>query len=330
MAAEHFETDRDGCGSLTAFRDEVVETTKRCSSKSPDSAPPNKSPRMEDQFHSTQTSAVVEQPAETDQSEVQADNTDGSSDPIVNPTTRRKSFRRATVTRRSLPALPNQYQILCRSISTSSSQQERLEKLMEASMKLALERTGDSLQSVPNASLESFHKQVEHMQKEWKSLAQTISSDSSSESSRDPLVQRAMEKVRKAIESIQTESEGWEALLEKHRTKAQELEREVERGMQTGVPLDSTSVAQSSQYLLIQNKPDYHSLLRRQQPLLNTVSLIMDTQIKMVRQLVFIKEQAQILVKETSARMASEAGLQDLSPDIMKKLMSLPLSSTTA
>lgn len=80
----------------------------------------------------------------------------------------------------------------------------------------------------------------------------------------------------------------------------------------------------------------------------------MDTQIKMVRQLVFIKEQAQLLVKETSARMgkvfvfgsdvlilqwnanatfswtASEAGLQDLSPDIMKKLMSLPLSSTTA
>lgn len=52
------------------------------------------------------------------------------------------------------------------------------------------------------------------------------------------------------------------------------LFREVERGMQTGVPLDSTSVAQSSQYHLIQNKPDYHSLLRRQQPLLNTVSLI--------------------------------------------------------
>lgn len=80
----------------------------------------------------------------------------------------------------------------------------------------------------------------------------------------------------------------------------------------------------------------------------------MDTQIKMVRQLVFIKEQAQLLVKETSARLgkffvfgsdvlisqwnanvtfswtAAEAGLQDLSPDIMKKLMSLPLSSTTA
>lgn len=102
--------------------------------------------------------------------------------------------------------------------------------------------------------------------------------------------------------SIQTESEGWEALLEKHRTKAQELERwtcllwltiiavlmeccvyifiyvfffrEVERGMQMGVPLDSTSVAQSSQYHLIQNKPDYHTLLRRQLPLLNTVSLI--------------------------------------------------------
>lgn len=65
---------------------------------------------MDDQFYSTQTSAGVEQPAETDQSEVQADNTDASSNPTVNPTTRRKSFRRATITRRSLPALPNQYQ----------------------------------------------------------------------------------------------------------------------------------------------------------------------------------------------------------------------------
>lgn len=50
--------------------------------------------------------------------------------------------------------------------------------------------------------------------------------------------------------------------------------RKVEQGLQTGVPLDPTSVAQSSQYHFIQKKPDYHSLLRRQRPLLNTMSMI--------------------------------------------------------
>lgn len=50
--------------------------------------------------------------------------------------------------------------------------------------------------------------------------------------------------------------------------------RKVEQGLQTGVPLDPTSVALSSQYHFIQKKPDYHSLLRRQQPLLNTMSMI--------------------------------------------------------
>lgn len=89
--------------------DKVEETAKRCSSTSPDSAPPHKSPRIEDQFPTTQTSNV-EEPSGMDQNEVQADNTDESSDHAANPATRRKSFRRATMTRRSLPALPNQYQ----------------------------------------------------------------------------------------------------------------------------------------------------------------------------------------------------------------------------
>lgn len=96
--------------SFSALCIKVVETGKRCSTPSPDLAPPYKSPRIDDQFPTTQTSAVVEQPTETDRSEVQVDNTDGFSDATVNPTTRRKSFRRATVTRRSLPALQNQYQ----------------------------------------------------------------------------------------------------------------------------------------------------------------------------------------------------------------------------
>lgn len=56
--------------------------------------------------------------------------------------------------------------------------------------------------------------------------------------------------------------------------------RKVEQGQQTGVPLDSTSLAQSSQYLFIQSKPDYHSLLCRQQPMLHTVEMIVSFEIR--------------------------------------------------
>ncbi|KAM9346414.1 kinetochore-associated protein DSN1 homolog [Symphorus nematophorus] len=265
---------------------------------------------------------------------MQTENTEGPSSPTVSPTARRKSWRRATITRRSLPALPNPYQVLCRSISTSLSQQERLEKLMEASMRLAIERTQNSLQSVPKTSLESFQKQVEHIQKEWGCLAKTIDGEpqghqlhAGSASSRDPAVQRAMEKVQKAINRLQAERESWEALLNKHRSKAEEMERKVEQSQERGVSLDSTSVAQSSQYHFIQSKPDYHGLLRRQQPMLHTMTMIMDTQCKMVRELLSIKEQSQLLVKETSQRLAAEAGFQDLPPDPIRNLMAAPLSS---
>lgn len=89
--------------------DKVEGTAKRCSSTSPDSAPPHKSPRIEDQVPTTQT-WNGEEPSETDQNEGKADHTDESSDPAANPATRRKSLRRATLTRRSLPVLPSQYQ----------------------------------------------------------------------------------------------------------------------------------------------------------------------------------------------------------------------------
>ncbi|XP_042360308.1 kinetochore-associated protein DSN1 homolog [Plectropomus leopardus] len=252
----------------------------------------------------------------------------------LKPTARRKSWRRATITRRSLPALPNPYQVLCRSISPSLSPQERLEKLMDASMRLAIERTQDSLQSVPNTSLEAFKKQVEVLQKEWGHLAKSIRDEHQSHqlpacAASDSAVQRAMQKVQKAINRLQAESESWEALLNKHQSKAEELERKVEQGQERGISLDSTSVAQSSQYHFIQSKPDYHSLLCRQQPMLHTMAMIMDTQNKMVRKLLSIKEQSQLVVKETSGRLAAEAGFQDLPPDPIRNLMALPLSSTT-
>lgn len=203
-------------------------------------------------------------------------------------------------------------------------------------MRLAIERTQNSLQSVPNTSLESFQKQVEQMQKEWGCLAKSIRNEPGDHhlpdraaSSNDPAVRRAMEKVQKAINRLQAESESWEALLNKHRSKAEELERKVEQGQEGGVSLDSTSVAQSSQYHFIQSKPDYHGLLCRQQPMLHTMAMIMDTQSKMVRELLSIKEQSQLLVKKTSGRLAAEAGFQDLSPDLIRNLMAAPLSSAT-
>ncbi|XP_037647040.1 kinetochore-associated protein DSN1 homolog [Sebastes umbrosus] len=337
MAEKHSEAERESCGSVAVDDnvtqnevDSVKQTSlKSCSSTSPSTAPPNKSP-------TTQRTDAGEGQSETDKLEMQTDNKEGPSSPTGNPTARRKSWRRATITRRSLPALPNPYQVLCRSIPASLSQQERLEKLMEASMRLAIERTQNSLQTVPNASPESFQKQVEHMQKEWGCLAKSIRSERGGDqpparaaSSSDPVVQKAMEKVQKAINRLQAESESWEALLNKHRSKAEELKRKVEQGQEQGVSLDSTSVAQSSQYHFIQSKPDYHGLLSRQQPMLHTMTMIMDTQSKMVRELLSIKEQSQLLVKETSGRLAAEAGFQDLSPDFIRNFMAAPLSSAT-
>ncbi|KAK1877627.1 Kinetochore-associated protein DSN1 like [Dissostichus eleginoides] len=284
---------------------------------SPSTVPPNKSRR-------TNTPTTSTPDAGEGQSEM-----DNSS-----PTARRKSWRRATITRRSLPALPHPYQVLSRSISASLPQQERLEKLMEASMKMAIERTQNWLQSVPNSSLESFQKQVEHMEKDWGHLTKSIrkepgNDELSAKAASDPAVHRAREKFQKAINKLQAESESWEALLNKHRSKAEELEKKVEQGQEGGISLDSASVAQSSQYHCIQSKPDYNALLCRQQPMLHTMTMIMDTQSKMVKELLSIKEQSQLLVKETSGRLAAEAGVQDISPDFIRNFMAAPLPSTT-
>ncbi|XP_051245278.1 kinetochore-associated protein DSN1 homolog isoform X2 [Dicentrarchus labrax] len=334
MAEKHFEAGgEEGFGSVVVA-DTQSEKSKRCSSTSPSTAPPHKSPRTDFTSSTTQMSDAGEGHSETDKQEMLTENTEGPSSLTVSPTARRKSWRRATITRRSLPVLPNPYQVLCRGISVSLSQKERLEKLMEASMRLAIERTQNNLQSVPKTSLESFQKQVERIQKEWGCLANSIRSEPQghqvpASAASDPAVLRAMAKVQKAIKRLQAESESWEALLNKHRSKAEELERKVEQGQEGGVSLDSTSVAQSSQYHIIQNKPDYHGLLCRQQPMFHTMAMIMDTQCKMVRELLSIKEQSQLLVKETSGRLAAEAGFQDLSPDLIRILMGAPLSSAT-
>ncbi|KAF3700048.1 Kinetochore-associated protein DSN1 -like protein [Channa argus] len=338
MAEKHLVYGQDG-GGFVAVADNQDEgnsekqMSKRCASSIPSTAPPNKSPRTNSQSPTTHTPHAEEEQSETD-AKRQAENTEGPSRTSGSPSGRRKSWRRATITRRSLPALPNPYQVLCRSISTSLSQHERLEKLMDSSVKVAIERTQNSLHSVPNASLESFQTQVKRMQREWSCLGKSIHSEPqgrqfSINAASNLVWQTAMEKVHKAMNRLQTESESWEALLNKHRSKAEELERKVEQCQHTGMTLDSTSLAQSSQCLFIQSKPDYQKLLRRQQPMLHTVEMIMDTQCKMIRELLSIREQSQLLVKETSGRLAAEAGFQDLSPDLIRNFMRAPLSSAT-
>ncbi|XP_061568795.1 kinetochore-associated protein DSN1 homolog [Cololabis saira] len=328
MAEKVMEGERNGCGGV-AVDDIPNETLKRCSSASPRSAPPPKSPRTDSPSPTAQTSESGEVNSEAEKPDMQT----GISERAASPPAQRKSWRRATITRRSLPSLPNPYQALCKSISPSLSQQERLEKLLEASMKLAMERTRDSLQSVPKASLDSFQKQVEHIQTECGCLAKNIRSEpprllSCSASSSETTVKRAMENVQRAINRLQAESESWEALLNKHQSKAEELEGKVERGQKSGISLNSTCIAQSSQYAVIQSKPDYHSLLSRQKPMLHSMAMIMDTQCKMIRELLSIKDKSHLVLKETSGRLAEEAGFQDISSDPLRNLMSANLPTT--
>ncbi|KAM9745425.1 kinetochore-associated protein DSN1 homolog isoform 2-T2 [Menidia menidia] len=299
----------------------VTQKTKRCSSASPTLVPPTKSPRT-DSISPTAQRPDAGQEVDTDKPEMHS----GPTNESISPTVRRKSWRRATITRRSLPALLNPYQALCKSISTSLPREERLEKLLEASMKLAVERTHSTLQSVPKISLESFQKQIDHIQTEWGPQFSSSSASSSGQT-----VKKAMESVQRAIDRLQAESESWEALLIKHRSKAEELKRTVEMGQETGsISISAPSTVQSSQYLVIQSKPDYQSVLCRQRPMLNTIAMIMDTQCKMVRELLSIKEYSQSLVKETSGRLAEEAGFQDLSSDPLRNLFSAPLQTPTA
>ncbi|XP_076000360.1 kinetochore-associated protein DSN1 homolog isoform X2 [Genypterus blacodes] len=332
MADTDLETEENGrgCETVSDRPNEVIsgrQTPKRCFSTGPDMTPPRKSPRTDS----------ASGPAEMTEGHSEAEHTDDTDglaparEPAVSPIARRKSWRRATISRRSLPALPSLYQALCSSISTSLPQQERLEKLMEASMKRAIESTQTSLQSVQNISLESFQKQVEHIQKEWACLAKDISSEPQSRTLRtsttrscDPAMQTAMEKTQKAIHRLQVEADSWEALLNKHKRKAEELERKVEQGLERGIPLDPSSVAQSSQYQIIQSKLDYCAVLGRQRPVLHTMAMIMDTQCKMVRELLSVRDHAQLVVKQTSGRLATEAGLPDPTPDLIRDLVAVP------
>ncbi|XP_067088828.1 kinetochore-associated protein DSN1 homolog [Osmerus mordax] len=310
---------------------ESPQGPKRGRSNSPSSAPPQKSPRIHSPTSSTLLSEATEKQMEPSTGEVQEQNLEGGvqgDGTSLSPNTRRKSWRRSTRGRRSLPALYNPSHTLCCTINPSLPEEDKLEKLLEASMRLALQKTKDSLQTLPNACLESFQTQMESIQKEWCCLAKDMSSKQErppTSTARDPAIQKAMEQTQKAIHRLQVENESWESLLNKHRSKADELARRVEQGQQGGVPLDPACLSQSSQSQIILSKPDYQSVLYRQQPLLHTIELVMDSQCKMVRELLSIQGQAKLLVKETSSQLASEAGFQHLPSDPIRNLLAGPV-----
>lgn len=202
-------------------------------------------------------------------------------------------------------------------------------------MRLAVERTQDSLRASSNACLESFHTQMETIAKEWQCLAKDIRIEPQSMgppnmNPSDPAMQRTMAQMQKTIQILEAENEAWEALLEKHRSKAAELARRVEECREGGTTLDPACLSQSSQSKFIHSKPDYHAILQRQLPVLQTIEMVMDSQCKMVTELLNIQQQAQMLVKETSCRLASvvEAEFQDSDP--VGKLISMPSSIGTS
>ncbi|XP_047213059.1 uncharacterized protein LOC124862903 isoform X1 [Girardinichthys multiradiatus] len=327
--AENKARVEDCCGRVE-LNETSVKSSKRSSSPIPDLTPPLKSSRTDSPSPTTQTPDPGEEQPESVKQKMEPEITVRS----IDCSDQDKSWRRATITRRSRIALPNPYETLCRSISQSLSQEERLEKLLEASMEMALERTRYSLESVPKASQESFKKQVNNIKMEWCCLIKNINNEphklsSGQASCSQPAVQRAVENVQKAINRLKAESESWEALLNKHRGKAEELEKKVEMGQETGISLNSASIVQASQYSIILTKPDYHGVLCRQRPKMHTMALIMDTQCKMIRQLLTIKEQSELLIKKTSGQLAEEAGFKGLSSNLLMNLMSAPLQKAT-
>ncbi|XP_028843269.1 kinetochore-associated protein DSN1 homolog isoform X2 [Denticeps clupeoides] len=280
--------------------------TKRRLSGGASPEPPQKSPRSSAASEDCQAVSFT--------AEGTVEVADPDAVPDVLP--QKKSWRRSTRGRRSLPPLPSRTQNLCRDICLSLPEDERLEKLMEASMEFAVQEMRKTLHDVPGANLDIFQTSVESLHEEWGSLAQIIKNEcQKSNTTSDPAVQKAIKITKNAMSSLQAESSSWESLLNKHRCKSEELEKRVEQARKHGVPLDPKYLAHSTQREFIQNKPDYHSILCRQQKVLQTMELV---------------EQYELLVKEVSTRLASNAGFDDLPDSPVRKLLKGPRSSNTS
>ncbi|XP_051572596.1 kinetochore-associated protein DSN1 homolog [Myxocyprinus asiaticus] len=253
--------------------------------------------------------------------------------PERSPRSRRKSWRRSSRGRRSLPPFHSTSQSPCETISLSLPDNERLEKLFKAAMQRTVKRVKNSLYTIPGVDTETLQTQVESLQVEWDSLAKEINRETQNSLLRvvsDPFVKETTARIQEDINRLQAESMSWESLLNKHWTKADELDKCVERGEEKGVPLEPSCFAKSSQSQLILNKPNYKSVLIKQQKLLRNMELVMDSQCCIMRELLSFHEKSQLLVKETSARLACRAGFQNLPSSPVRQLIKGPESSVSS
>ncbi|KAK2916701.1 hypothetical protein Q8A67_001075 [Cirrhinus molitorella] len=253
--------------------------------------------------------------------------------PERSPRSRRKSWRRSSRGRRSLPAISSSSQPLCETISLSLPDNERLEMLIKAAMQRTVNRAKNSLYTVPGVNTETLQTQVESLHEEWDSLAKDIRRETQNSLpavESDPVVNMTTARIQEDINRLQAESMSWESLLNKHRSKADELDKCVKQGEEKGVPLDPSCFAKSSQSQLILNKPDYKAVLMGQQKLLRNMELVMDSQCCIMRELLSFHEKSQLLLKETSARLASRAGFQNLPSSPVRQLIKGPISSVSS
>lgn len=253
--------------------------------------------------------------------------------PKQSPHSRRKSWRRSSRGRRSLPAFQSTSKPLCESISLSLYDNERLEMLMKAAMQRTVKRVKNSLYTIPGVDIETLQTQVESLHEQWDTVTKEASrgtQNSLPSVDSDPAVKEITSHIQEDINRLQAESISWQSLLNKHQTKADELDKCVERGEEKGVPLDQSCLAKSSQNQLIQSKPDYKAVLMRQQKVLRNMELVLDSQCCIMRELLSFHENSQLLLKETSARMASRAGFQNLPSSPVKQLIKGPISSMSS
>uniref|UniRef100_A0A672MVN5 Kinetochore-associated protein DSN1 homolog n=2 Tax=Sinocyclocheilus grahami TaxID=75366 RepID=A0A672MVN5_SINGR len=216
--------------------------------------------------------------------------------PERSPRSRRKSWRRSSRGRRSLPAFSCSSQPLCETVSLSLPDNERLEMLIKAAMQRTVKRAKNSLYTVPGVDTETLQTQVESLHEEWDGLAKDIRRETQNSLptvESDPVVNMTTAHIQEDINRLQAESMSWESLLNKHRSKAAEIDKCVEWGEEKGVPLDPSCFAKSSQSWLILNKPDYKEVLMGQQKLLRNMELVMDSQCCIMRELLSFHEKSQ-------------------------------------
>ncbi|KTG46493.1 hypothetical protein cypCar_00000802 [Cyprinus carpio] len=313
LQGEGFELSDASNVSVTRVS-EVSHGVKRPHNSNHISGPPQKSPCTSPAPETMQRLGEEEQPGDSEMSMRESGTVTA---PERSRRSRRKSWRRSSRGRRSLPAFCSSSQPLCETISLSLPDNERLEMLIKAAMQRTVKRA----------------RNIESLSEECDSLAKDIRRETQNSLptvESDPVVNVTTARIQEDINRLQAESMSWESLLNKHRSKADELDKCVERGEEKGVPLDPSCFAKSSQSQLILNKPDYKAVLMGQQKLLRNMELVMDSQCCIMRELLSFHEKSQLLLMETSTRLASRAGFQNLPSSPVRQLIKGPKSSVSS